>query len=154
MKRAATILATLLAGVLGLAVTTAAAAVAPSPDPATQQAVSKWVQGGGQKELEALGTDFRELEAAANANDLGAMETSCQHLKRDVDASQAYDPIPDAQAQASWAKALDQYEKGADHCIKGAATAEEDLLIQASTEIVAGSDELQKVSVRLKEIAG
>lgn len=155
MKRAAMILATVLAGLVGLtAMTAATAAVAPSPDPATKQAVAKWVAGGGQQALEALGKDFRELEKAANANDLNGMGTSCQHLKRDVDLSQAYDPIPDAQAQTDWAKALDAYEKGAGHCVQGAQKVDSGLLIQASKEITTGSEDLQKVSERLKELSG
>jgi hypothetical protein len=132
----------------------AGALKAPSPDPSTAQAVAKWVLGGGEKDLKALGKDFQELEKAANANDLAAMGTSCQHLKRDVDAAQAYDPIPDKDAQDNWAKALDLYEKGAIDCVNGAKTANTDLFIKASKEIIDGSTALQKVTARLKEISG
>jgi hypothetical protein len=152
MRRAAIAIAIMLAGALAMAAMATPAAATPSPDPSTQKAVAQWVLAGGEKELKALGADFKELEKAANGNDLKGMSTSCQHLKRDVDASQAYDPIPDKEAQDHWAKALDAYEKGANDCIKGAETVNSDLLVKASKEIVAGSTDLEKVTARLKEI--
>jgi hypothetical protein len=152
MRRVAIAIAIMLSGALATAAMATPVAAAPSPDPSTQTAVARWVLGGGEKELKALGSDFKELEKAANGNDLKGMSTSCQHLKRDVDASQAYDPIPDKEAQDHWAKALDAYEKGANDCIKGADTVDSALLIKASKEIVAGSTDLERVTARLKEI--
>jgi hypothetical protein len=137
-------------GVLGLGVP----ASATPPDPGTAKAVAKWVLNGGEDDLKALGTDFGELEKAANASDLKAMSTSCKHLQRDVRASQDYDPIPDKKAQTSWSAALNQYEQGAKDCIKGADSVNSDLLIKASQEIIDGSTDLQKVTARLKEISG
>jgi hypothetical protein len=150
MKRLLIAVAIISIGLFGLG----APALAAPPDPDTAKAVAKWVLNGGEADLRKLGTDFGELEKAANANDLHAMSTSCKHLQRDVNASQDYDPIPDKQAQASWAKALDLYEQGAKDCIKGADTANSDLLIKASKEIIDGSTDLQKVTARLKEISG
>jgi len=130
------------------------AASAAPPDPALAVKVADWVTGGGEADLQRLGTDFKQLEQAANDNDMGAIGASCSTLSADVEKAQAYDPIPDTTAQKHWAAALDQYAHGAADCVAGAAAADANLITQASEEITTGSGELAKVTQRLNEIAG
>jgi hypothetical protein len=147
-------------GVSGVAVAASAPTVTVSgaridpPDPALALAVARWVKGGGQADLTALGTDFSALEDAANANDLPQMSASCQQLHSDVEQAQKYKPIPDQKAQTFWANALAQYARGATDCIAGADGSNATLMTKASTEITAGSAQLDKVTARLAEIAG
>jgi hypothetical protein len=140
------------AGAIGLP--TPLASGGSSADPSVTQAVAQWVTNGGADNLKKLAADFTDLETAANSNDLGAISTSCGQLRTDVEGAQAYDPIPDAQAQHDWSLALAQYERGATDCVAGADEADESLITKASTEIVAGTNELDLVTARLGAISG
>ena len=124
------------------------------PDPVLAQKVAAWVTGGGEAELKALGRDFKALETDAKAQNLPAMGSDCKQLGVDVAAGQAYAPIPDTEAQTSWAAALDQYAHGAADCMNGAMTQDYTRITKAATEIQTGSTELDKVTARLNEIAG
>jgi hypothetical protein len=124
------------------------------PDPALAEAVGAWVSNGGEADLRALGSDFKSLSTAANANDMGQMSASCARLQTDVEAAQQYDPIPDPRAQRDWTEALKQYARGATDCMAGADTVNPDLLTKASDEITAGSTSLNHVTTRLSQIAG
>lgn len=143
-------------GVAGGASGGAADAVAgsASPDPAVALAVAQWVTGGGSTALKSLARDFKDLETAANANDLKAIGGSCTELSADVTTAQHYAPIPDATAERSWAAALAQYAQGATDCMSGAATTNVNLIAKSSNEIIAGSNDLNNVTKRLTEIAG
>jgi hypothetical protein len=127
---------------------------ADPPDPATAQAVAQWVTGSGAADLKALGADFTELEAAANAADMPRMGAGCDALLVDVQAAQAHEPIPDALAEKDWANALSLYEQGAADCAKGAKTQDFSLIADASDEIIKGSADLDNVTARLKIISG
>jgi hypothetical protein len=124
------------------------------PDPALALAVAQWVTNGGEDELKSLATDFKSLETAANSDDLPTISLSCSQLENDVENAQAYDPIPDPQAQHDWADALAQYARGATDCVDGANNSDVNLITQASTEITTGSKDLNLVTDRLNEIAG
>lgn len=124
------------------------------PDPALAAAVAQWVVDGGESDLQALGSDFGDLETAAGSEDLQRMGASCDRLRGDVEAAQQHDPIPDAQAQQDWAAALALYDRGATDCVAGTGTTNTDLINQASDEITQGSDDLARVTDRLTRIAG
>jgi hypothetical protein len=137
----------------GAAVPQVAASGSP-PNPALALAVAQWVTKGGENNLKTLASDFKNLENAANTENLNAISASCTQLRKDVQSAQAYDPIPDAQAQHNWSAALTDYENGATDCVAGADTQNSTLITKASTEITDGSDQLNLVTTRLSEIAG
>jgi hypothetical protein len=144
---------------LGGGIATGASAAEPvrlgdPPDPRLAARVAAWVTGGGSDDLKALGRDFTELETAATANDLGKMSAGCDHLLADVTAAQQYDPIPDRAVEKDWADALGLYAQGAQDCSDGARQRDVGLIMRASDEIIAGSTDLDKVTARLKTIAG
>jgi len=141
-------------GAVGTAASAAAASAGKPPDPALARAVAAWVSGGGESGLDALGSDFSTLEAAANASDLARMSAGCDRLRSDVEMAQQYEPIPDSQAQHDWALALASYARGATDCVAGADTSNANLMTRASSEITSGSAQLDKVTARLNEIAG
>jgi hypothetical protein len=124
------------------------------PDPALAVAVAKWVVNGGETELKALAGDFNNLVTAANSDDLPTISLSCSQLENDVASAQAYDPIPDPQAEHDWSDALEQYSRGATDCVDGANNSDANMITQASTEITNGSKDLDLVTKRLNEIAG
>jgi hypothetical protein len=148
-------LATLVAlGGFGMPALGAVSGGGTPPDPALALAVAQWVTNGGEDELKALSADFKSLETAANSDDLPTISLSCSQLENDVENAQAYDPIPDPQAQHDWADALAQYARGATDCVDGANNSDVNLITQASTEITTGSNDLNLVTNRLNEIAG
>jgi hypothetical protein len=130
------------------------AAVAATPNPTLVAVVAAWVAKGGETQLTTLGTDFGALVKAANAADMPRMGASCDQLRKDVESAQAYAPIPDASAQREWAAALAAYARGATDCVDGAGASNVELITQAANEIMAGSAHLDKVTVRLNDIAG
>jgi len=125
---------------------------APSPDPQLQAAVADWFTKGGDKRLTALQTDFESIAKAATATDLPAVKRSCTTLKSDVDAAQAYAPLPDAQAQKSWAASLDLYEKAALDCVAGAEKSDAQLLMKSTDEMTQGSKQLTTATERIQDI--
>jgi hypothetical protein len=137
----------------GRAATPGAPNVQPT-DPALAERVAAWVTGGGEAALNTLGHDFKALETAANAEDLGGMGTACGQLGVDVAAAQTYAPIPDAGAQGNWAAALSMYANGATDCVIGAVVPDYTELTNAAGEIMTGSNDLDKVTSRLNQIAG
>ena len=82
------------------------------------------------------------------------MGAGCVQLRSDVQSAQAYAPIPDASAERNWAAALAAYERGATDCVNGTGAANADMITQAANEIMAGSADLDKVTLRLNQIAG
>ncbi len=138
----------------GVAVPAPAVTGGAPPDPALALKVAQWVTNGGEDSLKMLATDFKGLEDAASTNDLHSISTSCAALKKDVQAAQSYDAIPDAQAQHNWSAALADYEHGATDCVSGADSSNSDLITKASGEITDGSAQLNLVTTRLSEIAG
>lgn len=124
------------------------------PDPDLALKVAQWVTNGGEDNLKALAVDFKDLEDAANTDDLPTISSSCAQLQTDVEAAQSYDAIPDPEAQHNWSAALADYERGATDCVAGADTSNADLITKASTEITDGSTALNLVTTRLGQIAG
>ncbi|NUR69218.1 MAG: hypothetical protein HOU81_00100 [Hamadaea sp.] len=124
----------------------------PSTDPQVRQAIADWFTKGGEKRLTALQSDFETIAKAATATDLPAVEASCGTLKSDVDAAQAYAPLPDAQAQKSWAASLDLYEKAALDCVAGADQADAQLLLKSNDEMTQGSRQLAAATARVQDI--
>ncbi|MFC4133968.1 hypothetical protein ACFOZ4_25435 [Hamadaea flava] len=127
-------------------------AAGPSGDPQKQQAIADWFTHGGDKRLTALQNDFEAIAKAATATDLPAVKAGCSTLKSDVDAAQAYAPLPDAQAQKFWAASLDLYEKAALDCVAGAEKADSRLLLKSNDEMTQGSRELSRATARVQEI--
>jgi hypothetical protein len=133
----------------------AVASSAP-PNPALALAVAQWVTNGGETDLMTLAGDFDSLSTSADSGDMTAITGSCTRLQGDVETAQAYDPIPDPEAQHAWAAALTEYERGATDCVDGAGATmpNPDLITKASGEITAGSNDLNLVTSRLNQIAG
>jgi hypothetical protein len=143
------LLATLLTSVSLL---TGPALADPSADPQLRAAIAGWFTKGGDKRVTALQTDFEAIARAATATDLAAVKSSCATLKSDVDAAQAYAPLPDARAQKSWAASLELYEKAALDCVAGAGKADTQLLLKSNDEMTQGSKELTTATERIQQI--
>ncbi|MFI2367624.1 hypothetical protein [Streptomyces sp. NPDC018833] len=52
---------------------------------------------------------------------IGIIGPACQELLNNLAAAEAYDPIPDEDAQSSWSTALATLRNGASECTAGAA---------------------------------
>jgi len=147
--------AALAAGIslLGGASPTAVATPPASPsDAQLEAAIADWFTKGGDKRVLALQTDFEAIAKAAGSVDIPGVKTGCSTLKADVDKAQAYAPLPDAQAQKSWAASLDLYEKAALDCVTGADKVDADLLLKSNDEMLQGSQELGKATQRIEAI--
>jgi hypothetical protein len=131
-----------------------AAARTDAPDPALATRVATWVSQGGEAQMTTLGTDFQSLQNSAQAGDLNAMLTDCTKLGTDVKAAQTFAPIPDGAAQQHWSAALAAYSAGAADCVAGAKTSNVQLITSAANQMIAGSNSLDKVTMRLTDIAG
>lgn len=88
---------------------------APTADAAGQ--VTSWYEQGGRAKITALTDSTRKT--ANSGNDPVMQSLGCLSVARDATAAQAYPPIPDAQAQASWSKALTQLQQGGYICSDG-----------------------------------
>lgn len=70
-------------------------------------AMTAWRDNGGLTHLTAIGDGFTRVADAAARQDAVALAVACGRLRTAVDAARAYDAVPDAAAQTSWAALLD-----------------------------------------------
>lgn len=133
--------------------TTAAPSPSHNADYETGQKIAAWYAGGGKDKMMALGADGSTMGVDASALDVIQLTADCGTLKGHVRDAQAYQPIPDDQAQQHWAKALADYKKAADDCIAGASAVDASKINQANEELTAGTTEVTLVSARISEIS-
>ena len=156
-----------LAVVIGVAVGSgdpkpaAATPTAPIPAvPAPQathtpaQALYAWYKNGGESHIDALTRDFQSAGEGGLNQDVAGMAVACSALQRDVEAAQAYDPIPDAEAQRHFAAALAQHARAATDCLAGISGMNGGLIAKATRELTAGTTEMGKATARIREIRG
>jgi hypothetical protein len=146
--------------------TTPASAAAPTtaPPPTTAaadtgaQAISAWLHDGGKDRLQALSNDFNRFPNVVAKSDaaakFAAARSTCITLQQDVEAAQAYKPIPDDQAQTAWSAALASYARAATDCIAGVDTVSVDVLNRAKDEMTAGDGSIAQAAARMRELAG
>jgi len=134
--------------------TTAAAAPSPShnADYVTGQKIAVWYAAGGKDKLTAIGTDATAMGTDASAMDVNQLTADCGALKGHVRDAQAFQPIPDDEAQQHWKAALADYKKAADDCISGAASTDAAKITQSGTELSDGTTEINLATARISEI--
>jgi hypothetical protein len=138
----------------------------PAAGPATTSAASNaaaaavvtWWSGGGSALVDKLGADFADLHASSSTKtgkeQVTAVRAGCAKIQADTKAAQAYKPVPDQQAQASWAKALGLYAQGATDCLTGIDKLDTALITHSADEIHQGTDALNAVSDRIAQLGG
>ena len=128
-------------------------AAAPTTAAATgAQAVKDWYSSGGQDNINTISATMDKI--GKDGTDAAGLATDCQQLVSDITAAQTGAPIPDAQAQASWATALDHLHLGASDCAAGAKASNGDQISKGATEISEGTTDLIAVSTRISQLAG
>src|SRR6266536_550349 len=132
----------------------ATSTTAASPMSTTVQAIRAWLAGGGANLVSALGKDFDAFGATRGNPDPAAVRSTCVTLQKDIEAAQAYKPIPDAEAQRDWAAALAAYARAATDCIAGIDATNAAVLNRSATEMGQGTDALSKLNARLDAIKG
>lgn len=134
--------------VLGLAVTGCASnAHSSSGDdakaPSGPSSVSTWYGQGGTTLVRQIGTDLTAIGAAAP--DAARMIPACRQLATDVTAARNYPQVPDGQAQAHWATALDELTATASDCTSGDTA-------RADADIRKASLDMQQLNARVNEL--
>lgn len=122
--------------------------------PAAPRTIQEWSSGGGKTRMAEFSADIDELNTAASAEDSNGVHKACVALQSTVKSAQAYQPMPDAQAQASWAAALSAYARAAADCIAGTNQLDATLINQSNNELGTGNDSLQQVAARIGQING
>jgi hypothetical protein len=123
--------------------------VAPSPNP-----FQVWADGGGLADIDALSAAFTAVhESGANGTDLAATQTACGQLRDAVTAAQVYDPIPNVAAQQHWSAALDEFGKAWVDCLVGIQSLDASQITLSSTEMTAGTDELNQTNTILQTLS-
>lgn len=131
-----------------------AAVVSAAPSPAASTggpAIGTWSAGGGLTHVKNIQADAVAVGQAAASGDSGAVAQACRTMLVHVDSAQEYGPIPDAEAQQHWSKALLWYGQSAQHCIDadGRASA----MARSTVEVTQGTTEVEAVAARLGKIA-
>ncbi len=133
----------------------AAPAPAPAPAPSSPAAaITAWSDGGGGKRLSVLNADFSAISTAAQAADVAGLNTACHSLQSDTESAQAYAPIPDDQAQQSWASGLAQSARAASDCISGTDRNDASLITQSGQEAAAAGEAFVIAGQRIIVLAG
>ena len=122
--------------------------------PAAPRTIQEWSSDGGKTRMAEFSADIDELDTAASAEDSNGVHKACVALQSTVESAQAYQPMPDAQAQASWAAALAAYARAAADCIAGTDRLDATLINQSNDELGTGNTSLQQVAARINQITG
>ncbi len=138
--------------------TTQPPAAAPTVNPATT-AMMDWRDQGGMDLLQAISRDMDADAQAASGLNVPGVYAACTAIRKDVEAAQAYKPMPDAEAQQYWAAALAAYARGATNCIaatrgKTIRSLNADLLRQSTDDFTEASANLPKITARIDALTG
>ncbi|MBT2365837.1 hypothetical protein J7E88_11090 [Streptomyces sp. ISL-10] len=106
-----------------------AGACASSPE----EKLESWYHSGGETHIMRLTDDTSRVYVSMAP--IGTIGTACQDLLKDLAAAEAYDPIPDEDAQSSWSTALTTLRNGASECTAGAAAQDAGQVSQGVMEI-------------------
>lgn len=112
----------------------------PSAGPAT---VTDWYTQGGTTLTQQIASDLTAIGAAAP--DTTRMKPACTQLATDTAAARNYPRIPDGQAQAHWATALDDLTATSTACTAGDTA-------QADSDIRKASLEMQALTTRVNAL--
>jgi hypothetical protein len=136
--------------------TTHAAAPKSTPkhtDEPVGKRFAQWSAGGGSDLIRNLASDAQDISTASGEADIDAVRIACEHLGSDVAEAQAYEPMPDAEAQQHWAASLDSYGSAASDCTAAMKAGNAAQLTRSGLELQAGTMEVTKASERISVIA-
>ncbi|MGI5404772.1 hypothetical protein ACQEVG_35990 [Streptomyces sp. CA-135486] len=109
---------------LALTAVTAVLLTACTATPAED--LESWWGSGGRTHIRTVSDDAKRVsELVRRSRERGALDSTaaalpaCKDLRTHVAAAEAYDPIPDKDAQSFWSSALGSFRKGASDCIAG-----------------------------------
>jgi hypothetical protein len=114
--------------------------------------MATWRSGGGLDHMNSMVGDLNRMANAGKNADPVAMNQACLAEQNDVEAAQAYAPIPDGIAQQHWAEALTQLARATADCRAATSTMNADLMNQSAAEIKAGNTEMVALTTRLGEL--
>lgn len=134
---------------------TPAAAATPAvstPDVTVVNPMAAWNNDGGHDRMAAIVGDLNTMADTGSKADVTGMNSACTALRTDVEAAQAYSPIPDQEAQGDWAIALAQTARAATDCVDGTATMDVSLLTRSASELRVATAALDRVGGRLRTL--
>ncbi len=117
--------------------------------------VRDWFNGGGADHLRRINDDVLAFDSGGltgSARD-ARLRARCASLQQDVQAAQAYKPIPDTEAQQAWTATLDAFDRGGADCVAGVDQHDADLIGKATDEFERGGVNFHKVFDRLTALA-
>lgn len=115
-------------------------------------AMTAWRDNGGLTHLTAIGDGFTRVADAAARQDAVALAVACGRLRTAVDAARAYDAVPDAAAQTSWAALLDHGAAAATAGTSGALALDPSQLSVFTTQANLVRDDLTAVTGRVRAV--
>ncbi|KAA1031132.1 hypothetical protein FVA95_08955 [Pseudonocardia sp. EV170527-09] len=115
-------------------------------------AMTAWRDNGGLTHLTAIGDGFTRVADAAARQDAVALAVACGRLRTAVDAARAYDAVPDAAAQTSWAALLDHGAAAATAGTSGALALDPSQLSVFTTQANLVRDDLTAVTDRVRAV--
>lgn len=115
-------------------------------------AMTAWRDNGGLTHLTAIGDGFTRVADAAGRQDAVALAVACGRLRTAVDAARAYDAVPDAAAQRSWAALLDHGAAAATAGTSGALALDPSQLSVFTTQANLVRDDLTAVTDRVRAV--
>ena len=118
-----------------------------------KSAIHAWSARGGSSRTAAVGADLGAIDQAAAARDTTALRVACSAMGADVRSAQAYDSIPDAEAQAEWLASLSYLAQASTDCVNGVDTLSGPLIQKMDSEIASATDTLKRATSRINELA-
>lgn len=134
-----------------------------------RQALRAWASGGGARYAAAVSADSSAVasEATTSAAELvqtGAdspspgrlkqLRDACTRLRRDVVAAHDYAPLPNAEAEASWSRALTMLFRMSSLCLRGTDPFDADLMSAATAASNEANASLNQTNLVLEAATG
>lgn len=99
-------------------------------------------------------TDAGNLSTAADeptpTQQIAAVGSACSTFRSDIEKAQAYAPMPIPSLEKDWAAALAEYARGTTDCLAGVNNLDTNLIVQAASEISAGTNDLNSLSSQIQ----
>lgn len=94
-----------------------------------------WWTNIGKPVVNGITASLDIISEAANAQDVPAVGSSCQQLHDLVSTAQTYPPVPVADFEASWSRALNNFANAAGDCVSAATESDTSLYQKAASEL-------------------
>jgi hypothetical protein len=111
--------------------------------------MTTWYSGGGQTHINDITADLNNIGTTATAANMPGLLAACGALNSDTAAANNYGPVPDTEAQATWAQGLAYFNRSGSECVAGVQSNNAALINQANSDMRTGTTFITQAGNRI-----